>query len=550
MLDRRAGRSVIGWTPFVIAVLISCGPAAVSPGDPTGPIPPGTSSSPGSLGTIFDEPQPRDVSIALEAANAVEALIPVEGGSLSAIGDDGTLFTLDIPSDALLNETTIGLTPVASITGLPFGGEQAYAVQLSPDGLSLFNYATLTITPAVAIPIDQQVVFGYLHAGKDVIFAAPVVDSSEVKIKVLHFSGNGLTNGSQAAIDPLRERLGGDAERRLESQLNTALAHERQAQLGYPEEGYEELDVQFFEELLRQYEEQVVKPRIAAAGESCAAGALAVETVLGFERQRSLLGLDGEGNVFATYADLFNKAARVCMLEEFQACVEHHRIYLILPLYHGMLQQNSIIPMYTEGTLSEARDLTVKCLTFRLELRSTGKLNWMGMFSAESTVTADVMLRYDPAQGLISGSAEFVNTDYEVEPLEGCSVATNPGGGILAVLGLLYELEYGEPDGEGNYANARVSDLTLAYSPNNSSETATMTCPADPPDVIPLDIPVWSTAFFDAHLNELGEGGLEAVDWDVAGGELFAVKEWDLVGVADPFGSEAGSFELHHVPGG
>ena len=45
--------------------------------------------------------------------------------------------------------------------------------------------------------------------------------------------------------------------------------------------------------------------------------------------------------------------------------------YLILPLYHGLLQQNALIPIYAAGTLEEARDLTVKCLTFRLELEST-----------------------------------------------------------------------------------------------------------------------------------------------------------------------------------
>lgn len=504
----------------------------------------------GSPSPIFDTPAPVNLTLVLDTDNAVEVVIPVGGGTLSATGADGTVYSLDIPSDALLNDTTMTMTPVLSVAGMPFGGDQTHAVQLGPEGLFLQSSAILTITPVEVITVDEQIMFGYLQNGKDVVYAAPVAGAQEIKMHVSHFSGNGVTDGTQTPNDPLRERLGGDAERRLHSEIAAQLGLERQRQLicGECPDDPKPPDYDFAE-ALRQFEELVVKVRVAAAGESCEAAQLAIKTVLGVERQRQLLGAsDGATD---RYPGLVDKVARTCVLEEFEACVEHHRIFLMLPIYEGMLQQQSRFPMYSPGTLAEARDLTIKCLTFRLELESTGKLIWQGDARTESTVTMELMLRYNPELGLISGLGEFINTVYEVH-FEDCTAAVTLGGGVFAVIGLLYELEYGAPDSDGNYPDARVNAITLAYSPGNSSEKAILTCPGDagPPVIVPFDMPTWIIAYTDAHLNERGEGGMEAVDWEISGGELFAEKEWDLIGVADPTGSEAGSFELHHVPGG
>ena len=151
----------------------------------------------GKLSYIFNTTaKPIDVGVVLETGGTVESLIPVEGGVISATAADGTLYKLEIPADALLKETLIGLTPVTSISSMPFGSEQTYAVQLSPEGLFLQNFAILTITPAVEIPIGEQIMFGYQGIGSDLLLAAPVADSSEIKINVLHFSGYGVTSGS------------------------------------------------------------------------------------------------------------------------------------------------------------------------------------------------------------------------------------------------------------------------------------------------------------------------------------------------------------------
>lgn len=485
---------------------------------------------------------PVNVDVVLDAAKLVEALIPVEGGAVSTTGADGTVFTLEIPTDALMAETTIGLTPVASISGMPFGGDRPYAVQLSPDGLFLQNFATLTIAPAEDIPADHQIVFGYLHDGKDVILAAPVVASSEIKINVLHFSGNGVTSGTTADLDPLRERLGGSAERRMESIISERVAIERQRQLLGRSDGEDTGDIT---ELLRQYEEQVVNPRVAAAGESCAAGKLAQETVIAYERQRQLLGMS-DGNGPDRYPGLFDKVARTCVLEEFAACVEHHRIFLMLPIYLSLLRQNSRIPTYSPGTIAEARDLTIKCLTFKLQFASTGELD-AGSGGYTSTVTSDLTLRFHPEEFSIDGMADLVNTDFDFRMP--CPATNIPGGDVFVVFKLSYEVEGGEPDEDGNYPDAAVSDMRLVFMPGVTTESAIVHACKDMGEYTVPPFAAWTQTWIANHIGDFDatESGYLATDWEMSGGDLFAEKEWSR---AEGPVSEEGTFKLYHTPGG
>ena len=259
---------------------------------------------------IFHPPaDPASVAVALDEGSAAEAVIPLEGGVLRATGADGTQYTLEIPADALLNETKIRLIP-AAVSGLPFGGEQTYAAQLEPEGLFFNNYVTLTITPPQEIPLDEQIFFGYEGQGQDLIFAPPVVGSKDIKIDILHFSGYGVTKGLLADPESVRERLGGSAERRIQSRAAELLGRERQRQLlgggdGKAVDWAGEMQV-----LMNQYQKEVVDVRVAAAGESCAAGRLALQTVLGLERQKQLLGMtDGSGGGLDQFSGLMDTVA-------------------------------------------------------------------------------------------------------------------------------------------------------------------------------------------------------------------------------------------------
>ena len=494
---------------------------------------------------------PVDLTVGLDTERAVEQIVAITGGVVTATGSDGTMYTLEIPPDALPEVTTIGLTPTLNLDGLPPGAGgpsgATYAVQMSPEGLSLLNFATLTIVPAAPIALDEQVAFSYLGDGKDVLAAAVVVDSPEIKIRVLHFSGAGVTGGGSGDVDPAFIALGSDAERRYESAINELIQAERQRELS--NESGEESFVEQIGEVLDQFEADVVKARVRAASDSCDAGKAAVQTVLTLQRTRQLFGLGDGDTSSAALADVLNKAVRACVLEEFTVCVEHHRFFLMLGLYHLVERQHAIFPVLTPGTLAEARDLTIKCLTFKLKLESTAHLD-QGGWTNDSSVTAEVILRFNPDMGLVNGAAMYENTTYESHIPE-CSVATTTGGATIAVLGLVWEVEAGKPDANGGYPDAGVSAYDLRYSVDNSGETAAITCP-DGVALPASPYPVWSLCFYDARVDQIEvESGLRQTEWDLhqAGDEFLADKAWDKVGIEDPACTENGSFELYHAPG-
>jgi len=84
--------------------------------------------------------------------------------------------------------------------------------------------------------------------------------------------------------------------------------------------------------LFDAYDAQVVKPRVAAAGTSCAAGRLALETILVVERQLELLGLAERFGYQQLLGNLFEPVASVCFDEEFALCKNEHIVQRLIPV--------------------------------------------------------------------------------------------------------------------------------------------------------------------------------------------------------------------------
>lgn len=144
-------------------------------------------------------PNPLSVSPVLDPTHATVAVITATtGGSITATAADGTIYTLAFPADALLFDTEITLTPVTSIGGLPFSGGLQAAVQIAPDGLYLYQVATLSIAPATAVLSSEQIGFGYYGSGTE--FHLEALTTTGLVFGIEHFSGYGAGLGTAADV--------------------------------------------------------------------------------------------------------------------------------------------------------------------------------------------------------------------------------------------------------------------------------------------------------------------------------------------------------------
>lgn len=537
---------------------------------------------------LAENQTPLNVSVALDETRSVEALIPLQGGTLTTSGADGTRYTLSIPADALNAETIIRMVP-ANLSGMPFGSNPL-AVQLYPEGLFFNNFVVLTITPPTPIPLEQQLTFGYLGSGQDVILAPPVLDSAEIQIQILHFSGYGVSKGLLADIEPVRQRIGGDAERRLQNAAAEALGRERQRLLlgGEAQGSLGDMLSGYFE----QYQKQVIEPRVAAAGESCAAGRLALQTVLGAERQKQLLGMQEGDNLFGGYPGLMDTVAGVCLKEEYELCSQEHIIHRIIPVWLGFERQYQLLGMEkgaSSAILQQAKDLVGKCLTFELAFESQADMDDGSGGLMSSTVNAKVPFKLDMAEMSYRNESALVNSNFSYS-LPGCNVTPQRGGSTFTVSRLTYEVITSTP----NDALGHVTDLTLSYFPGFTSEGFTIQCGDDDPFTGQTN-GFWTGSFMVLHeqeldasapapaaapampsildlssLENLGQlpegmdlsnlgtgmslpgmgmlgGGFVATDWEILGGEYFAKKEWIREDASLGL-TEAGTLKLYHRP--
>jgi CARDB len=77
------------------------------------------------------------------------AVTPTTSTTLTETMPDGTIYSLSIPANAVSQPVTVTMTPLSALTGAPT--TWVAGVRLQPTGVELYQDATLTITPAVAL---------------------------------------------------------------------------------------------------------------------------------------------------------------------------------------------------------------------------------------------------------------------------------------------------------------------------------------------------------------------------------------------------------------
>ena len=479
--------------------------AAVGPGDAgaagtsgNGAAGEGPSGGPAtSFWSLTPDAAPLTVQFTLETAARVVQDVPITGGVIKATAKDGTTFKLTVPDDALISPETIAMTPVV-IASQPFGTGPAWGVQLLPDGLTFNQPVTLVITPPVgkAPSVAQQVPFGWSGADNQVVLANPDKADSHLALKLLHFSSYAYATamqGMSASLAGVRNRIGGSAEARITSAMAERLSSERQAQLlGTGEEGF--ANIAEIEALMDEYEKEVVQVRIAAAGSSCAAGRLALETALGFDRQKQLLGF-GEAKLNAQLPALMDTVGAVCLDEEWALCRDQHIVQRIIPIYFGMERQAQLLGSPMFKWQAKAFDYIYRCHQYKLDVTSAGGSTcdqWTFKEEVQGQIKLKLTAPGDFSTGL-TGTGSLHSTSYAMKYAQ-CSGVTNivPLDPQFSVSDLSWTLKTNPTEpGKGE-----IKDFKLIYAPSGptggapgafgSTHVETDTCgvPPAPPQTI------------------------------------------------------------------
>jgi hypothetical protein len=209
----RCRRGVAALVVAVLAAGCSSAPppsatAGSTPGGAATAGPPGTPSTPGPVAGQL--PDLGLANVTTEAANARGATIGPDGGTISATGANGAVYTLSIPAGALDDDTEIGLYPVSSLATIPGPTGIAAGAQFSPDGLHLIVPATLTIELPAGVDATGASGVSWTGDGAGVHAYPVLVTDRTLTLNVLHFSGDGVVEPPLEPLSVLGECLGPD----------------------------------------------------------------------------------------------------------------------------------------------------------------------------------------------------------------------------------------------------------------------------------------------------------------------------------------------------
>lgn len=140
-----------------------------------------------------------------DPATTATALVGPDGGTVSAVGSDGTTYALTIPKDALLLATDITLRPLTGIDGVVVKPSTAFGVDFAPHGLQLMAPATLEIVPADRIVRRHAEAVAYDGAGSNLHRLALDPDPDHLRVSVEHFSGVEVYRSEVDAIPVIEE---------------------------------------------------------------------------------------------------------------------------------------------------------------------------------------------------------------------------------------------------------------------------------------------------------------------------------------------------------
>lgn len=307
-------------TPWIALVLIvGCAPGGSGP---AGDRPPsndaGQSTLPAAVRTPAEVAAGSRLTFGEDASASMEGLVTFKGGgTVTATAADGTRFDLFVPAHSVLLDTTIRLTPLVDVAGIGTG--PVHAVRLEPEGLSFFEAAELTITPASPIPIAQQALFQAEGSGAEVTAALVDVDSEAAVLLLEHFSLAGIAVAQARASWLIGQAA--SALTRLSHEVGLYLQAERRRQMGGSSADPNVQDV--LERMFGDAEREALSLLREAAMLSCEGATAYTQGLRSIERQRELTGNSSDETLSAMLTEVArarDASFSVCEREAIAKC--------------------------------------------------------------------------------------------------------------------------------------------------------------------------------------------------------------------------------------
>ncbi|HVK39254.1 MAG TPA: hypothetical protein VNA88_12010 [Candidatus Kapabacteria bacterium] len=218
-------------TSLAASLLVACGSDDVVA--PTGLADPGLSN------------------VRTENAAARSATVDENGGTITATGSNGVVYTLTIPANALDSTVSISMYPIASMSGYPAGGTMAAGVHLAPEGLTMAIPLTLTMELPTAPGTDHIGIASRANAAE--FHGHPAVfEGRVVSFTVDHFSQYSV---GDPILDSLLGGVHGGSNPSDLRQTELAIAYNR-----FREAGTSPSDE--FRRVLRAWYQEIVRPRL------------------------------------------------------------------------------------------------------------------------------------------------------------------------------------------------------------------------------------------------------------------------------------------------
>ena len=494
-------------------------------------------------------------------------MIPVSGGTLTATGGDGSVFTLTIPDQALAGPEKVSMTPLSAINGLPFSGGLVAGVQLEPDGLQLFQMATLTIKAKKEVPIVKQVAVSY-HGSGDNLYMLPLDPTAGISMHILHFSGYGVASGITGEIEEQAKHPPDDPIDQLAQQIlasaNAELTAARTAALLGTSTAADAAKVaDSLNDILGVWFDRVVEARVAIAEADYTQTDDAIVTGLGWERIVQLLSQEDK---YKSRSDLLTRQITELRKKYEKAladrCIGKHDLSAVLPLV-GLEREFQLIGFKGPADPSPL-DTVKKCLRFELDFETTTPFVSNGA-GGQSYVL------HDRVQKLV------LEPDYP----SGNLTASQPHE-ILGVTSVNSALRYDKAVNKQNFTVSNLSfhmHFVLKRTAKSAPQISGVGITIDPGDI--------SGGIYSSHCENCGpkavEGAYECLPYETlpadacwearhrnerpgasatvflipldydGSGALFAKKSYDLPctsypGVDCQSGNEKTTFVLRHVP--